>query len=264
MAAEQAVAISIKPSEFTQGTGLVDDIDATIKSARWHDWDYGGKSNNRTLAVLLTLADDEGQIHEQYYSAGDPAAFVILDEGKSIESNGKRTSLSNSSNFYMLMTSLIEAGYPEEKITGSDVSFLDGMYAHFIRKPQPERKGLKKDPNDTRDKTVLCFSKIYEKKGKAGGAMKPGAGAAAKGKVNGAAAAADTDLDAEAMDAVLNILGMDEVAGSVTRTKLSQLMFKQLKGNPNASKIITLAFKADFLAAEGRPWAFDGTTVSMG
>ena len=258
--------LSIRPSDgFQHGGGLINDVDVTIKQARWVIWDYAGKSQKNTLAAHITYVDEDKQENDAYYSAGDPESFQPgkRDGGKTLDKIGKREQLSDSTNFFQFISSVVNAGYPEDMIDGSDITFLEGLKVHVLREAQPERKGIAKDPADTREKTVLCVSKIYNlPKGAGAGAKGTGTGTtkAAAGKGNGAAV--EGDLESNTVDAVLAALA--EANGSLTKPRLSQALFKQLKGNPDSQKMITLSFKDDFLAAEGRPWIFNGTEISMG
>lgn len=263
--APNAPSVSIRPSDFTKGGGLINDIDATVKESRWVIWDYNGKSAKPGLSNHVIYVDDDGAEHDAYYSAGDPDAFVPSKDGKTLVKVGKRDGLSDSTNFFQYISSWINAGFPEDDIDGSDVSFMDGKKVHVLREAQPERKGIAKDPNDTREKTVLCISKIYDAKGKATAAKRTAT--AVGGKANGAAAAAaDTggELDDAAAEAIIMALG--EAGGSISKAKLSQALFKQLAGNADRNKIIQFAFKDEFLGADGRPWTFDAkaATVSLG
>lgn len=266
MATEQTT-VSIRPSDFGHGGGLIDDVDAVIKESRWVVYDFNGKAADTVCAhvVFTTSSDNGNEDHDSYYSIGKEGSksFIPNKDGKSLRKIGSKDSLSDGCNFYQFISSVVNAGYPEDKIDGSDISFLDGLSVHVKREAQPERKGIAKDPTDTREKTVLCISKIYDKG--AGKSTKAGAGAskpAAAGKANGSAAAVDEALDAKAADAVLTALG--EAGGTITKPKLSQALFAALKGDPDQNKVVTMAFKNDFLTAEGRPWTFNGTEISLG
>ncbi len=268
MAETQQPLVSIRPSDFSHGGGLLDDADVNIKAARWVIWDYQGKSE-KSLAAHLCYVDDDGKEHDQYYSAGKPDSFVPSRDEKTLVRVGKRDSLSDSSNFFQFISSIVNAGYPEDKIEGSDLSFLDGMRVHVKQEAQQERKGLANQPGEgDRKRTVLCVSKILLMPGEteAKGKGKRGAASASAGKANGAAAASagagaiEDDTVAAVLDAV------SAAGGSLPKAKLSQTLFAALKAKPmtERSAIVTLAFKDEFLGAEGRPWAFDGKEISLG
>lgn len=263
-------ALSIRPEDFSKGGGLIDDVDATIKQARWVVYDYNGKAPNTTCAhVVFTVEGEAGaEDHDSYYGIGKEGtkSFIPSNDGKTLKKIGQKDSLSDGCSFFQFISSVVNAGFPADSIEGSDISFLDGLFVHVKREQQPERKGLAKDPTDTRDKTTLCISKIYDKKG---GKAKPvaarpaaTAGGTTTAKPNGSAAAAD-DLDNSTAEAVIGVLAQAGAGVAVTKPQLSQKMFALLKGNPNANKMITLAFKDEFLAAEGRPWVFTGTEVML-
>ena len=270
MAPEAAASFSIKPSAFLHGGGLIDDIDATIKSAKWVIWDYAGKSAKETVALHVEYQDDEDKVHDAYYSAGDPKAFVPdRKDPHKLTLIGSRTGLSDSTNFFQFISSLVNAGFAEDEIPDNDVSFLEGMYVHVKREQQPERKGIAKDPTDTRDKTVLCIAKIYESKaaakkgaGKSTSAAASGKANGAAAKTNGAAAAADDELSTAGQEIVLELLS--ENGGTLSKMKLTQLGFAKLKGHEHQAELSKLIFKDEFLKADGVPWEFDGKNVTLG
>jgi hypothetical protein len=258
---------SLRPGDFAQGGGMIDDVDLTVKQARFVLWDYDGKVANPTLALKLDLEDDDGVVHEQYYSAGDPKHFVPSNDGTRAVPTGTKSALSGSSNMFLLIASLTDSGFPEDQLS-DDVSVFDGLRGHFIRVPQPKRTGLPTQPGaDTRDKTVLVMNKLI--------AM-PGAtvkGKKAAGKPNGqggkaaapaASAAATTDLDEKAQDVVMSVLADRD--GSVAKKDIASAAFKAASDVDAKTKaqIAKLVYTDEFLNADGRPWSYDGTTISLG
>lgn len=271
---QSAQSLSIAPTAFAHGTGLIDDVDCLIESARWVIWDYQGKSAQVTAACVNYLVDVEGEMQENpaYYSIGKEgsASFIPSKDGKTLMKIGQREALSDGCNFFQFISSVVNAGYDEAQIEGTDISFMDNWFVHVKREAQPERQGLKKEEG-ARDKTVLCISKIISQDGKPGKGSKAAAGKAASaggntkaagGKANGAAAVVDDDLETAAVDAILQALGEND--GTLVKAKLSQALFQQLKGNPLQTKVVKLAFDDGFLGAEGRPWTLNGAEVSMG
>lgn len=268
------MGMSLKPSEMKHGTGLINDVDVTVREARWVSWDYQGKIQTPVLAMGITFVTDDGEEHDQYFSAGNDAlkSFVPSKDGKTTVAVKEGGGLNDNSTLALFMVSLVEAGFPEDKL-GDDATALEGLYCHIVRKPQPKREGIAKQEGQ-REQTYIAVEKIHslpwEKKvSKPGGVAakksvvgKPAAAAAA-GKTNGAAAPTDdSELDAKAMGAVMDAAMGN--GGSIAKSGLSQAIFKALVKDPDRNKVVTLAFKDEFLAAEGRPWTYDGTTVAVG
>jgi len=270
-----STGISLKPSEMAHGGGLVDDVDVTIKESKFVAWDYQGKQDP-VLALGITFTDDDGTEYDAYFSAGNLKDFVPSKDGKQILPVGTKTALNDGSNFAFFLTSAINAGFPEDQIE-NDITILTNMYCHVKRVPQPKRSGIADTNTSGREKTILTVEKIHalpwDNKGKkvagkpASGAPKVGgkpAVAAASGKANGAAAETTTtgEIAEAAQMAVME--AVSDAGGSIAKAKLSQALFKQLAKDPNRNTIVALAFKDDFLLADGQPWQYDGTNVSMG
>lgn len=75
---------SLLPENFIQG-GLPSDFDATIRRARFAPWNYMGKRDNYSLAVLIDFEPDEDsgvKPFTQFYSAGDLHRLVPTLDGK--------------------------------------------------------------------------------------------------------------------------------------------------------------------------------------
>lgn len=278
MAVTSATGVSLKPTDMTHGGGLVDDIDVTIKECKFVSYDYNGKATEAALALGITLVDDDGNEYDQYFSAGSLKDFVPSKDGKQALPVGTKTSMNDGSNFAIFLLSMVNAGFPEDKIE-SDISVFENTYLHIKRIPQPKRSGIADTNTSGREKTVITAEKIHtlpwDNKGKkvapgktASGAPKvggkPAVAAAASGKANGAAAAVEVseELTNQAQMAVME--AVEGAGGTLPKAKLSQVLFKQLIKDPNRNDIVSLAFKDDFLAADGMPWSYDGTIVSMG
>lgn len=258
---------SLKPSTFTQG-GLIDDVDVDFTEARFVEWDYGGTIDVMALAFCLKMADDEGTEHIQYYSAGDIKNWEPSEDGHCLVRVGSATTINDSSNFSQLVASLVNSGFPEDKID-DDATIFEGMRCHVRRVAQPKRTGLINKQDGERERTVLLVTEIHklpwEKKGKGKAAAK------GKGKTRVAAkdvetvAAEDTgddgDINDKATETVMGILA-DNGGGPVTKANLSKAIFKVLEKDSDRNKIVQIAYKEEFLT-EG-PWEYDGAQVSLG
>jgi hypothetical protein len=265
-----AEGASLKPSEMTEGSGLLDDVTCTWKSCSFEMFDYQGKSPQPVPALKAVLdPDDSGDETDQYWSMGNAKDWIPSDDGKRLVAVGSATTLKTSSNGAILLTSLVNAGFPEDKI-GDDISVFEGMVAHMVRIPAPKRPGLKKrvreDGREFED-TVLTVGEIislpWEKK-KAKGA--PKGKAAAKGAPKKAAAkpAADAGADDDVNDAaVAFMMGALAEAGDdgLTKKELPTMAFQALKDDPNRNAIVQLVYQDDFLA--NGPWNYEDGVVSM-
>lgn len=267
-------AISFKPSLFAHGGGLLDDVDVTIKDVKFVEWDYNGSIPEAVLAFGVTYVDDEGAETDQYYSAGNLKDFAPSKDGKTVVPTGTKTALNDGSNFFSFIKSLVENGFPEDKLD-DDMSVITGTYCHVKRAAQQKRTGIAATNKSGREATVLLVEKVlslpWEKKtAKPGGVAKKStptvagkSAAAAGGKTNGAAAATtDQDLYTDTVGAVVDAVIQNN--GSLPKTSISKVLFNQLAKHPNRNKIATLAFKDEFLSAPDQPWQYDGETITMG
>jgi hypothetical protein len=240
------MGVSIRPSDFVEGGAVPVDRNLTWKECRFNLFDYGGKAK-QTTAAKIVYVDDDGQEFEQQYSVGDPERFMPSADGKTLVATGAAQALSKSSNFYLLLNALINAGFPENKLS-EDISSLDGLYTFNIGLPAPKRAGLAAQPTTdgqaTRDKVLSVPSQIlrlpWEKKGGKATA-KPGAKAVkAEAEDEG-----DSDISAKALAFVAKHLDGD---GNTTRQKLAVAVFKDLAKDPDKDAIAGLIFKPEFAA----------------
>jgi len=268
------MGISLNPETFVEGGGLIDDVDVTIDKARFELFDYNGTVIPGVPALALHMTDPEGEEVVQYYSMGKPEDWEPSEDGTTLEAIGSATAIRMTSNGGILLKSLIDAGFPVDKL-GDDISSLDGMKAHVIQIPAPKRTGIKEKPRadgKVYEKTILVIGEILtlpweedeeKPKSKAKAKAKPKAKAKAKAKAKPEAEeveeeAGDDDVGAKAVAAILEIL---EDAGTVTKKELPAKIFQVMKTDPDRNAVVKLVFDDEFLA-EG-PWEYDdGTLVS--
>jgi hypothetical protein len=276
-AAGQGQGVSIKPSDAVAGGSMIDDADVKIASARWYLYDYNGKVANPVLAIGVDYVDPksgESLSSRQYYSAGEQSTknFVPSADGRMAMPVGTAAGLSEGSNALLWITSLINSGFPEDKVT-NDIGVFDNTVGHVNQVPQPKRQGMSGDGN----KTILILTKIHTLPWQqAAGPAPIGKGAAAGKKAAQAnqaaapaavqqaqdtAAAVSGDVQQKATDTVMSIL--INKGGVVPKAALAQEAFKLLAKEPDRNLIVQLVFKDEFLSAPGQPWSFDGTTVTM-
>lgn len=271
--------VSINPDTFTQG-GLVDDVDAVVKSFRAVEWNYQGKSD-AVLAFHLNFVTKDGDEYDQYYSAGDLKRMVPSDDGKHIVFVAGSGTVIEQSNAGQFMASLVNAGFPKTKL-GSDLSVIDGLGAHLRRVAQPERKGLKKAEGE-RQAQVLIVTEVLWLPGEtpkftvgAGNKTATGPGVAGKsvgaptstlGVAAGPAVVQSTEdpavIGAKTRDYILGILAAS--GGTANKSTLPQALFKACaeKQDPNQGAILQMAFRGDYLTAGGHPWKYDANTGQL-
>lgn len=168
----------IKRSDFVTGGIVPVDKNLLWAKCRYAIFDYinkAGETVASTVAAQITYKDDGGAETVQNYSVGDPKKWQPSEDGKTLVNvaGNPDEHLSTSSNFYVLIDNLINAGFPENKLLDSgDISVLDGLYAFHIGVPEPKRAGLAgAEPRaDGRERVISVPSKIlrlpWEGKGK--------------------------------------------------------------------------------------------------
>jgi hypothetical protein len=245
--------VSIKPSDFTKG-GLLDDEDVVFKKLRFvrgEDTDIQNYPDiEEKLFVHLVVSDEIGEEIENYYSAGVLEYFEPSEDGKRAIPVSSSSTLRSNCNFAFFMASIVNAGYPEDKLS-DDLSVFEGLKCHMVRVPGPRRSGLGES------KPVLIVEKIHEPY-PWDGAKKPKAKSNAKPSKENSGA----DLTDETSGVIMEILA--EAEEPVKKTSLFKVMLKKLaeNGNPNKKQMIKLAADNAFL--EAGDWEFDGNVLSLG
>jgi hypothetical protein len=268
--------LSLRPSDAQAG-GFLDDADVRLQELRFVMWDYGGKAPMSVALKVVMIDQSDDRAHEQYYSAGDPTKFAPSPDGKALTSlTGSATGLNASTNALAFLTSLVNAGFPEDRIS-NDVSVFDGTVAHVNQVAQPKRTGLK---DQKEGKTYLLATYIARLPWEEGAApTKPAKGAPTATAKQTAAAprpvavpaatptpatpAAPMDLTAKAREAVTKIL--IEKGGVLEKGKLPTFCFQSFNGDPDRNAIVQLVHSEAFLAAgkADGAFAYDGTLVSL-
>lgn len=267
------MGISLKPSEASQGGGaMIDDVDVTIGKVRFRLWDYNGQIPNPILGLEVTYVDDEGNEAAQVYSAGETKHFVPSPDGSEAQKVGTIETLQETTNAMQWMVSVVNAGFPEDKIADK-VTVFEGTKVHVNAVPQPKRPGLKTAQKE--GKTILLVSKILALPGEKAKAIAPAkakvaakapaqaeAPAQAQAATGGNGAATDVDLNAVGVDTLIGIIMAK--GGSIPQAAIAQEAFKVLATHPKRNQIVQLVYKPEFLKQDGAPWSYDGSTVSMG
>ena len=250
------MGVSIRPSQFVEGGAVPVDRNLLWKECRFANFDYTKKDGTivaSTISAKILFVDDDGTEYTQHYSAGDPARFQPSADGKTLEALTSSENLSKSSNYYVLMNALINAGFPENKL-GEDISVLDGLYTHNIGIPEPKRSGLVREPVEgARERVISVPDSIIKLpwEGKAGAKAAP---------AKKAAETTEEDAgDAEA-DALTMVTEMLADADKVTRQQVATKAIKS-KNQPVAKLVFSPKF-VEVLTGAG--YALDGEEISAG
>lgn len=264
----------LAPENQQEATGLLNDVDVKFAEVRVVTWDYNGKVPSPVPALKVTMELEDGSMQDQYYSLGKATDWQPNEDGTTIVAVGKATGIANNSNSALLINSLVNAGFPENKIT-DDVRCFEGMVAHMSRIPAPKRGGMPKAPREdgkVYEDTVLVAETIisfpWDKKAPAGKPKTAGAGVAKPTTAKPAATTAASDegevneVDTRCAEVLLEILG--ENPNGVGKSQLPGLALKKVGKEANKNLIVTRIFQEAFLNAEGQPWTFANGKVTMG
>jgi hypothetical protein len=262
------MGVSLKPSDAVQGGGLIDDVDVTIKSCRFKAWDYNGALPQPVLGLsvdfdYLDVTSGQSAEANQVYSAGDMKHFVPSQDGRMAVAVGGKTGLNENTNAMLFLVSLVNCGFPENKI-GDDVSVFEGTHCHVTQVPQPKRGGAAAGGDK---KTVLVVSKIHKFPWDAGQAVAKTKAPAKKAEaVQQAQAGATPAGNGEAVamaDQTLMAILVDK-GGEIAGSAVAAEAFKRLIAHPLRTPVVQMIFTPEYLGAPGKPWSFDGSMVKLG
>lgn len=265
------MAISMRPSTFTEGGGLLDDVDVIVKEAAFCKFDYNGQVNPAIPALYLSVTDRNGADHDQYFAAGNWSDFTASEDGKKESDQGpylvknpkgQKEGVNASSNFGLFIASLVNCGFPEDKLDSADARVFIGLDCHLTRRTVKRGGLVRTGKNAERGYTVLEVTKIHKLPWEAGGAKPAAVKASSTPKANGSAqpAAPSDDLAAKAQETVIGILA--EQGGSVPKAKIAALAHKALGGDPDRAAIVNMVFKDAFLTSG--PWQYADGVITMG
>lgn len=275
------MGVSLRPTSFAAGGGLLDDADVTITRARfaigYGSNNTGGQGQDATT-LHLVLTDGDDTQHDQFYSCGN--GFVPSEtgdeetSGKELVPVGDKTAPSGSSNMAMVVNSLVNAGLPEDLLDSGDISAIEGVKGHVMRVPEPKRAGLpaREGKNAGREKTVLIFTTVTGLPGDAkaakakpattGKGPQPVPAKAGTAKATTAAAVeANDDLKDELAGHLYTVLA--DAPDGLKKVALVPALFKIIdKLDPNRKELLAMAGKNEVISSiDGLE--FDGTTLKM-
>lgn len=251
MATKSEKGASLKIGDFSEGGGLIEG-ELIWRNPRFEMFNYGGKGPS-TPAFTLDLESEEGDPVTQMWSVGNAEDWAPSKDGSKIIPIGKAAKLSKSSNFFQLIKSLKDAGFPEEKIE-DDVTVYEGMKCLMVRVPAPERKGLTQTPKKF-EATILLVDKVItlpweEEKGKSKG-----------GKTGDVA----DENSVKATEVIMEVLS--ENPKGIDRMRLAGEVYKKLKAEKtdmaNINVITKLIGGKDEGFLESGPWTYEKGVVNQ-
>ena len=165
---------SLRASDFVDALPMPIDGNFTWKESRFAFFDYVKKTGEKvatTTAARIIFASEGGEEYTQHYSVGDPSRVTPSEDGKSLVLVGDGSALNKSSNFFILMKALEDAGLPDDFL-GDDISVLDGMITHNIGVPEPKRAGLEtttaREASGRGPRTLAVPDEVIKMPGKGG------------------------------------------------------------------------------------------------
>lgn len=243
---------SLRVADFVDALPMPVDGNYEWKEPRFTLFEYKKKSGEvvaTTTAGRITFVGKDGTEYIQHYSVGDPERVLPSKDGKQVELLGDASNLNKSSNFFVLMKALEDAGLDPDFV-GDDISVLDGLVTHNIAVPEPKREGLRAAPaaGEAQRARLLAIPD----------AIVSLPGAKKKGGTPGKKGVAATGLVDEAI-AMLGAL-IESSEGSVTKSDLASYAIRN-KRSPVAAAAYNLT--PEQLAKAGYVEEEDGSIVAV-
>jgi len=247
---------------FSEGGGILNDAIVVMRDPRFILGDYGGKRDMAVpmLSIKMMEVSDEGEEleHNQYFSVGGAKDFIPDDTGTGLVKVGDRSAIVKTSNYALLMQSILDAGFPPERIKENDITFLNNLKCHVTR------IAVKREGMDKKDTTAMVVDKIFlddDKKGKG----KTGAKAGTKAGAKAVDTDAGDDLVEEAKTILMEIILSDEVQadeGKLPKNKIISPLLTRIKTNPNKVGLMKLITSDEFLNLRDG-WEYEKSIISI-
>lgn len=271
------MGVSLRPSTYTEGGSLLDDVDVRVLEAAFAMFDYDGKVDVAVPALYLSLQIPDGTKTDQYFSLGDAKQFMpSVDDkspvdGKNVISGpflikvGDKDGINNNTNGAKFLASLVNCGFPEDKLDGA-ITVLVGLEFHLKREAIKRTGLIRTGKNANRDQSIVVASKIHKMpwEPETKSVIGKGTSLAASSSASAPAGAqvVNGDIGAKALETAQEIL--IEAGGKLAKAKLSIDAFNKLKGTDVqlAKSVSSTLLNNDWLKSSGL--TFDGATVSIG
>lgn len=252
MADELRKGASLNPDDFISG-GLLDDVDVTWKNVRFEMYNYGGKSDpapclGADLVTGVELRPED--VVRQYWSCGSSDNWEPSEDGSRLIPVGGDTELRRSTNLFLLLKSLKEAGFPMPQLADGSVTPLNGLKAHMRRIDAPKRGNMIQNARRgrdgkefERDNKILCVEKIIALPSEAPKGAK-------KGKKEPVTEAKPTsNLDSKTMDILTSVIVQS--GGKINKKDLPTIGFKILAGDVDRNRVLALLFNEEWIQSSG-------------
>jgi hypothetical protein len=228
---------------------MLDDVDVTMKNTAFimHEWGTEGKN-----PYLYSTLEHAGGDEEVYWSCGGRAKFEAAPEGNKLVAKSASVKLSPKSNAGIFFASLLNSGYPEDKMEPSDIAgTLNGLECHIQRVPQEGEfaKGKREDGSEF-TRTIVTVTKIHKlpwEKQKATKKTK-------KSKEP------SSELETEVEGFVVSALA-DNPEG-VPKKNLTKPVFNKFDGD-DRNPALALVFDDEWLGADARPWIYEDGIIKI-
>jgi hypothetical protein len=259
-----------RPSQFKKGGGgFLNNVDGVISGYEFTDEFAGGpfkagkvngKDKFHSLYCLLSVrvdGADEDVTTTLFVGGADD--FEITDDGHTLTPVEDGRELGANTAFAKLITSLVEAGFPETNLPGDAFNFesIIGVRSRFVQRTDVEgtkKLGKRKDKKTGKeyDRQDLVIDQVYSLPGtetaKPAAAKAGKAAPAAKAKAGKAApVAAGVDVAELATDTLTTILS--EAGGTITKAKMGMKVIAKLMKDPNREAVRKFLFDDENLGA---------------
>lgn len=168
------MGLSLHPEDAISG-GLFEEGVYRITDAHFLEWDYDKpEGGNVGFGLMVNLTNAEsGKTDKKFWSVGASTLWSTTEDGQELLPLGTTRGVRESCNFMQLMGSLLEAGYPTEKLKTDRVGDIyNGLLVHLINKKAPSREGMEPrevrlnpqtgQPYPQRDPEVVVVAQIKE------------------------------------------------------------------------------------------------------
>jgi len=251
--------VSFNPETFSEGGGgLINDVEGEFTNFMFMNINpsVSGDPVPGDTPYLIANFTADGETYGMRWSCGGATNWEVGNGGKSLKAKGAQKGINKTSNLGIFFSSLFNAGFPKDKF-GSDIEALNGMIAHIIRVPEPERKSLNRAPTQPgRERTIVTIHKIVKlpwdkpaPKGKAGAKK----AAAASGGASNAA------LESEVVTLILTALA-DNPEGIAKKDVIKAVVTGATQETRGAAMQLA---NNDAWLKERSEWAFEGGVIKL-
>jgi hypothetical protein len=273
-----------RPSSYKKGGGgFLKNVDGVITGYEFTDEfngnpysakPVGGKVPFHSLYALLSVrvdGADEDTTTTLFVGGADD--FEITDDGHTLTPVEDGRELGANTGFATLITTLVEAGFPETNLPEDVINFesIIGTRVRFNQRINAEMKAKGKVRTDKKTKKTypyedLVIDQVYSLPGtetaKPAAAKAGKAAPAAKAGKAAKAVPAGVDVAELATDTLTTILS--EAGGTITKAKMGMKVIAKLMKDPNREAVRKFLFDDENLGAiDGVDYDKATSTISI-